>query len=126
VILSLSVAPSSQLLLPSLFPSLPHRPTGVLFYWPETPLFASCSNPGESLFGLTLVPNTTVLTEGSAMIGLEYGVPPAPTVNVPPPKELDTHNFPAGDPRLQLAAFEFGKTARICQVPHCRCHVWFL
>ena len=45
----------------------------------------------ETLAGFKFVPDDAVLSDGSVIVGWDFGSPQVPFVNLPPSKEYDTH-----------------------------------
>lgn len=66
--------------------------------------------PIEPVFGLE---TRSAPFTGSGYVEIDYALPPGPTVNLPPPKETDTHECPRRGPELQEQVTHFVRTGEI-------------
>jgi hypothetical protein len=67
----------------------------------------------ETLTQFTLVDNGQVLTQGSAVMGIDFGLPQVPFINVPPNDGYDAHECPRRTPQAQAQMARFFYTGEI-------------
>ena len=84
-------------------------------------MFASNVREGnESLAYFDTVPDSTTLTDGSAIMGFDFGFPLNPFINVPPSSGPDAHECPRRAPQAQEQMARFfasGEIVNTCNGP---------
>ena len=77
-------------------------------------MFASNAVEGnETLSYFRTVPDATVLTTGNAVMGIDFGFPTVPFVNIPPSAGPDAHECPRRTPAAQAQMARFFATGEI-------------
>jgi hypothetical protein len=67
----------------------------------------------ETLTQFNLVPDGTVVTDSSGIMGFDFGLPLVPFINVPPSSGYDAHECPRRTPQAQAQMAHFFFTGEI-------------
>lgn len=77
----------------------------------------------ETLTQFNLIPDSTVLTTGSLVMGFDFGLPTVPFVNLPPNDGYDAHECPRRTPQAQYQMAHFFITGEIINTCDGPCNV---
>lgn len=80
-----------------------------------TPLLLQPLEGNQSLADFSFVPADTVLSEGSVVVGFDYGFPTVPFTNQAPNDGFDAHECPRRTPAAQAQMFHFFETGERCR-----------
>jgi len=69
--------------------------------------------PGELLYGFPFIPDKSVGNTAMQVTWVFPGVPPVPEINIPPPSQFDTHEYPRRQQDGQDMMWEFFTTGNI-------------